>query len=258
MRQLARLTRRYPVSTFLALAFAFTWALLPWAGWSMAISLVALCGPAVAALATVALLGRHAWRDLRERIAKWRVPARWYVLALLAPVPISALAAGLEWLAGARGPVHLMPISPLQAVVFVLVAGEEIGWRGFLLPRVLERAGAWPASAFVGIVWAAWHLPLFFMASMPHFGTSFPAFVVYTTALSVLLTAFAHKTGGSVVIATLFHGAVNTFGVMNAEASPYERSWGNAVAYALAAIVVIPSVVKLGRKPMRPAGTENT
>jgi membrane protease YdiL (CAAX protease family) len=241
------LARRAPLTTFCLLAFGFTWALLPFASRSVVMGLVALCGPAVAALATAALTGPEARRDLFGRIARWRVPAGIYAAALLAPFPISALARGFETLGGAAGPVQFMPVSPLQFVVFVLVVGEEIGWRGYLLPRLLPRTGPWRASATVGLLWALWHLPLFSMPGMPQYGSPFPAFVLYTTALSVLLTILAQRTGGSVAIATLFHGAVNTLGLVNEDATPMLRGWANAAAYGL--IAAIAGLLAWSRRP---------
>jgi membrane protease YdiL (CAAX protease family) len=99
-----------------------------------------------------------------------RFSARWYLLAVLLPLPISALAGGLESLWGAPGPTERQPISTLGIVVFVLVLGEEIGWRGFALPHLLTRSGPWIASFILGTLWALWHLPLFFIAAIPQFG----------------------------------------------------------------------------------------
>ena len=205
---------------------------------SIPISLVALCGPAVAAAVAAWLSGPAQVRAVVQRIARWRVRPRWYVIALLAPLPISALAASLEYLAGARGMLHVQPISPLLVAVFVLVAGEEIGWRGFALPILLSRTTPRRASIWVGIMWAAWHLPLFYIPEMPQYGHPFAAFVIYTISLSILLTFLAQRTAASVIIATVFHGAVNTFGIVNAAATPAQRGWGNAAAYGLAAAVV--------------------
>jgi membrane protease YdiL (CAAX protease family) len=229
---------RWPLATFFALTFAFTWALLPLARTSVAFSLIALCGPAFAAFVSAAFCGRGELRALARRMTLWRVGARWYVAALLLPVVASAVASGLEYLGGAGGPIRWQPISVLQAVVFVLVAGEEIGWRGFALPILLARFGPWRASLVLGVVWALWHLPLFYLPEMPQFGSPFAAFVPYTIALSVLLTVLAERTGCSVIVATLFHGSVNTLGLVNAAAGPGERSAGNAAAYGLAALVV--------------------
>lgn len=231
-------SRRASLAGFFGLAFLFTWALLPFAASSIPVSLVALCGPAVAAFAMAAAGGREERREFFARLTAWRVAPPWYALALLLPLPITAVRSGLEFALGARGAIEPLPVSALGLVVFVLVAGEEIGWRGYALPRLLPRFGPWGASAILGGAWALWHLPLFFMPGMPQFGSPFAAFPLYTIALSVLLTFLAQRTRGSVVVATLFHGAVNTFGFTNAAAEPALRGWSNALAYGFAAVLV--------------------
>lgn len=60
--------------------------------------------------------------------------------------------------------------------------------------------------------------------------------MAYTVALSAVLTCLAERTQGSVVTATLFHGAVNTFGWVNPDAPPVLRGWLNAFCYSLAAL----------------------
>ncbi len=235
MSRFFKSVRLGPLRWYLAITFAFTWALLPLAANSIPVSLVALCGPAVAALVVMAFMPSTDQFAFRSRLTHWRLPIRWYLLALVLPWPITLLRSGLEYAWGG-GRVELMPITPIGAVVFVLVAGEEIGWRGFMMPRLLTRFGTWRASVILGVVWAFWHLPLFFIRGMPQFGTPFPAFVGYTVALSVLLTCLARKTQGSVIIATLFHGAVNTFGWVNPDADPVLRGWLNALAYGLVAL----------------------
>lgn len=235
---LTRLAREFPILTFYLLACAFTWSLLPFAGASLAFSLLALFGPAIAALGVVALQGTDARRALRARMVRWRVPLRLYLAALLAPLAISAAASSLELLWGASGPIRLQPLSPLDAVVFVLVVGEEVGWRGFALPLLLTRFGPWSASIRLGLLWALWHLPLFYIAGMPQFGNSFPAYATYTVALSLLMTMLAQRTAGSVVLATLFHGAVNAIRLVNQAADAGQRAWGDAVAYGVIAVLL--------------------
>lgn len=81
-------------------------------------------------------------------------------------------------------------------------------------------------------------MPLLFMPGMPQFGVPIAAFAIYTVALSVILTFLARKTRGSVLIATLFHGAVNTSGWVNPAADPALRTWSNALCYGLAAVLL--------------------
>jgi len=239
---LSSIARAAPLTCFFGVTFVFTWALLPWAGASdsvgLLVSLVALCGPAVGAAVVASALGRSDSRALRARVFDWRVPMRWYLVALLLPLPITALRSGLEAAAAPGGTIGFQPVSPLGLVVFVLVAGEEIGWRGFALPRLMERFGPWPASTILGVVWAAWHLPLFYLEGMPQHGSPFAPYVAYTIALSLILTFLAQRTRGSVVIATAFHGAVNTFGFVNTAATPTLRGWTNAASYGVAAVLV--------------------
>lgn len=122
--------------------------------------------------------------------------------------------------------------------MFVLVVGEEIGWRGFALPRLLERFDPWSASAVLGVMWALWHLPLFYLPGMPQYGTPFSSYFPYLISLSIVLTVLAQKTGGSVAVATVFHGAVNTLGFVTVGADAVLRGWGNAVSYGTVAILV--------------------
>jgi membrane protease YdiL (CAAX protease family) len=247
-RPIRHFVRSSSLLVFVGLAFLFTWSLLPLASRSVAVGLLALFGPAAAAVVVAALTGADELQALGARVFRWRVPLVWYAVAALLPLPISALASTLEYLWGARGDIQVLSISPLSALVFVLVIGEEVGWRGFALPRLLARWGPWTASAIVGAVWALWHLPLFLMPSMPQYGSPFAPYVGYTIALSILLTWLAQRTEGSVVIATLFHGAVNTFIVANSAADPTMKGWGNALSYGAAAVVIGAAAWGIGRR----------
>ena len=229
---------RWPLATFFIVACAFTWLLLPFTQVSVLPGLVALLGPAVAAVVTSVLRGAEAWRDLRVRMTTWRAPLRWYAVALALPVAVSLLRTGIELLAHAPRTVGFMEVSPLSAIVFVLVAGEEIGWRGYALPLLLARFGPLLASVILGVMWAVWHFPLFFMPAMPQYGTPFFSYIPYLVALSIILTWLWQRTKGSVVLATLFHGAVNTFGVVTVGTDAILRGWGNAVSYGIAAIII--------------------
>jgi membrane protease YdiL (CAAX protease family) len=55
-------------------------------------------------------------------------------------------------------------------------AGGEIGWRGFALPRLAERLGLVEVSLVLGVIWATWHLPLFFVPVGDTYRQSFPLY----------------------------------------------------------------------------------
>jgi membrane protease YdiL (CAAX protease family) len=88
-------------------------------------------------------------------------------------------------------------------------AGEEIGWRGFALPRLAERVGLGGGSVLLGVLWAGWHLPLFFVPEADTFGQSFPLYLLQVTALSVAMAWLYAHTRGSLLPVMLMHAAVN-------------------------------------------------
>src|SRR5690606_11703585 len=77
--------------------------------------------------------------------------------------------------------------------------GEELGWRGYALPRLLELTDARAASIILGVVWAVWHLPAFFLASLAQSSVNFGLFVINVTAFSVIMTWLFVNTRGSVL-----------------------------------------------------------
>ena len=88
-------------------------------------------------------------------------------------------------------------------------AGEEIGWRGYALPRLAARFGLAPASIVLGVIWAVWHLPFFVMPGGDTYRQSFPAYLTSVTALSVALSFLYWRTNGSLLMTMLMHAAIN-------------------------------------------------
>lgn len=231
------MVRRFPLAAYFVLAYALTWWVYPLLRFNPMIGLLGLFGPALAAVIVTAVTdGRPGVRALLARVVNWRVPVAWYVVAVGLPAVLALLAASLSaWL----GPAVLQfgRLTALDFVLVVLVLGEELGWRGYALPQLLARFSPLIASLILGVLWAVWHLPLFFIAGTPQFRQPIVAFLIMTTAYSILLGwAFLH-TRGSVLIATLFHGAINlSQGFFLAGTEPASRYWWLAVAYGGAAM----------------------
>ena len=119
------------------------------------------------------------------------------------------------------------------------MVGEELGWRGYALPKLLEKRSPLIASLIIGALWGAWHLPTFFISGTPQFRQPIVAFLVLTTAYSILLSWLFLHTGGSVLLATLFHGAINIFqGFFLAGVDPASRYWWLALSYGTAAVAL--------------------
>ncbi len=173
----ARTAGAFPLK-YIAVAFSFTWtfwwlAVLDERGLislPIPVVLIGSFGPLVAAVAVTAQeSGRAGLRTLLGRIVRWRVAPIWYGVALLGPVLIYLAAMALHVLLGGQPPdlsalIGALPLVMVLAVYFLIVAGlgEEVGWRGYALPKLQARCGALLSSVILGVMWASWHLPLFF------------------------------------------------------------------------------------------------
>jgi membrane protease YdiL (CAAX protease family) len=185
------------------IAFGSSWAMTGLLSVSLMFGLVALFGPAVGALVV-------SWADgslveLRQRLTAWRSP-RSFLLALGIPFAISG-AAALLWAVAGHGAPGLGSVSAIELVIFVLVIGEETGWRGFLLPRLRGHLGLPAAGLVSGIVWSLWHLPIYLQP-----GQGLAAFAVFTwwvIPFAVLMAFVAERARFSVLVATVMHGAAN-------------------------------------------------
>src|SRR5262245_54877009 len=178
-----------PVSTLLGRVLALLGAFAP--------SLVALT-------LTAREGGRAAVHALLRRIFQWQVAARWYVFAVgymaaikLAVALVHRLATG-AWPRFEISSWYLIPFGILISTPFQ--AGEEIGWRGYALPRLAARFGLARASMLLGVIWACWHLPLFFAHGADTYGQSFFVYLLQVTALSVAIAWLYVRTGGSLLL----------------------------------------------------------
>jgi uncharacterized protein len=178
-------------------------------------------GPFLAAfIMTGATEGRAGTSRLLRRIVLWRVGLRWYLLALLGIPAITVLGAIVlpGVLASFQTPaLSLLVTYPVSFVVSLLIGGplgEEPGWRGFALPRLQRLQGPLVGSLVLGILWASWHLPYFWM---PEWGTPKNSlldivwFVLADIALTVVYTWVFNNTKGSLLIVILVHASNDAF-----------------------------------------------
>jgi membrane protease YdiL (CAAX protease family) len=247
------LIRRYPLILFFVVAYALTWPLIPLVSVSPLFGFPALFGPAFAAIIVAAVVdGRRGLWDLLGRLVRWRVGALWYAVALGLPMVLALGTAGLHLLLGVQTAVNFGGLSALNFVVFVLIVGEELGWRGYAFPRLLAERSALTASLILGALWGAWHLPTFFVPGAPQYGLPFSAFVFLTMAYAVLIGWVYVHTAGSVLVATLLHGAINlSQGFFLGGIDPVREYWLLAGVYGAAALaVVLVFGPNLSRRPI--------
>jgi len=146
-------------------------------------------------------------------VLRWRVAARWYLFALAYIPAIKLTVALVHRLATGAWP--RFGDEPWYGILAAIAfstpfqAGEEIGWRGYALPRLATRFGLARASVLLGFIWAAWHLPQFFIPEVDTYGQSFFVYALQVTALSVAIAWLYARTNGSLLLVMLLHSAVN-------------------------------------------------
>lgn len=255
MQRIRSLIERHALVAFFILTYLITFSLfltwtnpesIPWFTF----------GPMLSALIVTALAGGWpAVKALLGRLVQWRVGWHWYAVAFGLPVALALGAVGLTTLAGVPAPEaaqwarwpSLFMIFPIR-VFFSGPFGEELGWRGFALPRLQANYSPLKASLILGVLGAIWHLPLMLIGE-----NQWPD-VLLLIAGYVLLTWFYNHTNGSILLAVLFHGATNTIGgpflgrIYTGADALQLSVWHTAVWCVAALIVVVATKAKLGRK----------
>jgi membrane protease YdiL (CAAX protease family) len=275
------LVRWREVAGFTALAYVIAWTV--WAplwpaalqsvvvGWTPSaygggsLAPVGMFAPALAAL-LMRLLFREGVRGSLGPLRRWR----WSVLAVLVPIGIVAVTIAVATTSG-LAVFHLGGAQPTWEVAILLLLvgtpvsalpafGEEYGWRGYLLPRLLPL-GEVRASIVVALIWAPWHLPVLLV------GLNFPgkgplAVLTMMTAgvlaLSLLFTRFFVASGGAVVTVALLHGSLNAFSDRLADpvhlaGDPFVVSVGGVVGILVTLVGVIVAYALRGRTGRRTA-----
>ena len=223
-----KLLRRYPVTGFYILAYAFTWSL----GIPMMLSQrglialhiphgiepVAAFGPFIAAMLVArALSGRDGPRAILQSLRHWRVGTGWMAFSILGPVVLLVIA--LMAYSFIRDPqadtVADISTFTTAAGLFDLIVvagilqswGEEPGWRGFALPTLRERFGPFLATLVLWPVWLCWHLPFFL--SRPGFGwAQWAGFSIGILSAAIWLTLIQDRTK-SVLMSLGWHAMAN-------------------------------------------------
>ena len=258
--------KKYPAISLLVLAmiFGFAPALIVSTGllspdW---IQLGALSS-SLAAIVLVLIEGRKGGlRELLSRALIWRVSIKWWAIALFFMIAPSVASLYLYQLLGGTA-VDWSGLKPLYTVVpdfiFLTIAagiGEEFGWRGFLLPRLQSRYNALVSGLIVGVAWATWHIPLFFIEGTSQYEQGSQSgllpvilgYSVFVIANSVQFTWLFNNTRGSVLLAAVFHGTSNTWaGYLGMGNSPFA---GILTLMALSMLITFFIVVMAGAKDL--------
>jgi membrane protease YdiL (CAAX protease family) len=258
-------TKKLLSNPWLFFALTYGWSWLFWVPGALsglsadepAIQVLIALGGISPVLFAVALT--YITQDREVRRAYWeraiqfgRIKLRWYVVIFLTVPLLTALAALLDVLLGGSGGrleaakrFLSQPLAILPFVVFMLFFGpvpEELGWRGYALDLLQMKWSALESSLVLGVVWALWHLPLFFVDGTYQnslgVGTLvFWIFMLEVVPKSILITWIFNNNRGSTLSAVLLHFMDNFAGELfelTARAELYQF-----VLWIAAAIVVI-------------------
>jgi membrane protease YdiL (CAAX protease family) len=187
---------------------------------------------------------------LLGKLGQWRIRPRWLAFALFLAVEMRLLMSVVAWLLGLIPTLQVRPASPGQLLLLALILLiaallEELGWRGYALPKLLTRCSPLAASLVIGVVWGVLHLVLH-LPGMMYEGTPPLATLLQLIALSVILTWFYLQSGGTIMLTTLFHAAQSFFVIINEGIALEVQMWLMAVIYlAVAALIVVGAAWKL-------------
>ena len=239
-RGLKSLVRSRPVLAYVVLTFLISWGgvllfvafgpgrfpipaeefdpLIPYA------LLITVAGPALAGPLLAGLVdGRSGLRELRSRLIRWRVAARWYTVGLLgAPLAVMAVLLPLSMISTEFLPAIITTDAKAGLLLGGLAAGvaagilEELGWTGFAVPRLLARHGVLRAGLLLGVVWGVWHFLVYAAGSgTPSGGLAWDVFLPPVAFFIAVLPVFrvlmiwVYDRTESLPLAMLMHGSLS-------------------------------------------------
>jgi uncharacterized protein len=264
-----KVVHEHPLPSFFAAAYAISWvfwlpAVAASVGWIPSVPSALLhfaggLGPLSSAILVTRMTGdRAVLTRLRRRLfqgGSWvgtaiLIPAVLFVLSTL--VVIGIYREPIAWqFVGASAELSTLP-RPLYWLANVICYGygEEVGWRGFALPRLQARMPALRASLVLTVGWAGWHLPLFaFSEGLSNLGLAGAAGWLLSLALgSILLTWLFNSSRGSIAAVASFHAALDIF--ITSPVSPYVPNVMGALL-TIGAVGLVPVVGSehLARRP---------
>lgn len=249
--------QRYSLPIYLILAPLISLAMalflpLP----TVVIALLLLLVPSTLAILLTALAeGRKGLAGLLKKLFQWRTGLKWYVIALLLPVGYILAAAVLAFLLGwtpsiqFRIPERSMLIANSLLIPLIAIL-EELGWRGYALPRLLKYRPPLSSALIIGVAWGLLHIGIGLRDGRPWL----PTFLI-PLAVSIILTWLFVHTRGSLAMAILFHFALDfTPPFFLSDLTVAQNLWAQTmVAIAVALVLVLVSGPNLQRSPAKAA-----
>ena len=282
------LLARHALATYFVLAFAISWGgvLLVIGGPAglpgtkeetdrlfPIVFLAMLAGPSLAGtLLTLLMQGRTGFRELRSRLARWRVGKRVYALSLLtAPVLTTVVLLSLSLLSRDFLPAIFAAPDKLRLFLFGLAVGlgagifEELGWTGFVTPRLRKHQGMLAGSLFLGMLWGAWHILVNIWASGTPTGEVSPTFMLPVLLSTIgfgmlpayrVLMVWVYERTNSLLVGMLMHMSLTASLIILRPAATgmalvvYELVWAGTL-WAIMATIAVQSRRRPSLQPLQ-------
>ncbi len=259
-----------PIVIFFLIAFG-----VPWIGWSVITfagdnlttlqrTMLFYTGDFCSIAGIVAMYvqgGKVGLRQFWRRCINWRAPLFWWSFMIFVPLLI-ALGAVYVWglePGNVVGTPALLAFFSTPALFRSLLSGplgEELGWRGFLLPKLLTKFSPLTASILLGLIWGIWHFPLYIHSIFSTVPGAL-GFILTTVCYSIIMTALYNHTRGSIFIAVMFHWFMNI--IPNAVFHMYgniywpfvanQIIWGYCIVTAILLIILGTNLQRKGTTP---------
>ena len=253
------LVRRHPVLSFFLLAYALTWAAIPWNSFFVP-------GVLISALVIVSVTeGKAGLRRLGSRLIRWRVSWIWYVLAIGVPLLVDCASAALNTVLGAPAaslaqlnPWYMLPMAIAINIINPAMAQpmEEPSFRGWAQPKLQATRTPLAATALMAVGVTIWHVPFFLM---PVFGSG-PVEAAATVAVTFWYAwLFNHASGSSLLtlIAHATEGAVDTGSLWSSDADTTRMMWLYSFTWCLLAVVLLVGDRRFWSSPPGPVGAQH-
>lgn len=266
--------KRHSLIAGIALMFLITWplalasaGLLPFKV-PYFISITLGLGITLGALIMTGItLGKEAVITLLKRYLIWRVSWKWYLVAFFlypaiftftvllnaawtqTPIDFSGVFAHKIFGATANLPAFFLPFF----IYDFLTNGEEMGWRGYVLPRLQAKHSAATSSLILGVIWAFWHFPRYLA---PGNTASFALLMVKVLADALIYTWLYNNTKGSLLLTTILHAASNTAAVFLPMANTLSGEHMDVYIMAIVFLILTAIAVTITAGPARLSRSE--
>ncbi|MFT8363173.1 MAG: type II CAAX endopeptidase family protein [Sporolactobacillus sp.] len=146
------------------------------------------------------------------------------------------------------------PLTILTCFFAVMIfggpVGEELGWRGFVLPKLQKKFNPFISSIILGVIWAGWHIPFFYF-HISGYNVSFVSYLLETIWLTILFTWLYNNTKGSLLIIILFHSFDNF--VMAICFNTFMKYFNiySIILWIIRLIIMLYIVFDMFRKPLK-------